>query len=623
MDTPKGTALIGGIGFLVLLALSSLGLSVSDRGILQSALLIGTLAVSVQVVYGMLGELSLGQGAIFGVGAYAYALVAQHSSTAVGAVSALCISVCIALAIGLLLGRVQGAYFAVITYAITVLMGTVASGTSAFGGSQGLTGVVSLPVIFASAVNTGPLIYTGIAFFAGVVLLYASWRSPIGLALEVTKADRRVARAMGINTRSAVATAMVVSSVPAALAGIAFAGTGLYVGPSVFGTYYIIIPLSILALGGVRSLLGALTGCLLEIGLPLVLNVNALTLQIASGVVLAVVVIGLPSGLNSLIGIALRKVVRSIPLRIRMLRSFRGLGVAANRSTLGADPATDESRGQQMQRSVDRHSNRIGSASLIGDKSLGRPDSGSLAAKDVTVKFGGLSAVEDATVTVERGEIIGLIGPNGAGKTTLVGAIAGSILLTSGTIEVDGDRLQGLPDYRRARRGVARTFQDVALIDSLSVRQSLLVAQDGGRFLQHGFKVPPLNGYAREAIADCGLESRLESKVAQLTNLERRILAVALALTTRPKFLLLDESTAGLSTQDRRTFIDVIRRNVVRRRLGVIVIEHDVEFVAEISDRIVAMSRGGVIAAGPAKEVLADDRVITSYLGRGWSHPRA
>jgi branched-chain amino acid transport system permease protein len=594
MDTRKPVALVTGLAVALIIVAAAFGLNVTNRSILGSALLIGTLAISLQMVFGLLGELSLGQCVLFGVGAYSYALVAMHGGGLVLAVLAGLIAPVIAGGImGLLLSTVQGAYFAVITYAIGVLLGVVAGGVAFVGGSEGLLGVPALPDLFPGSANSGTLLYTGGAFMISVVLLYFAWRSPVGLTLEVTRADRRVARSLGINTRAAVVAALMLSAIPAALAGIVFAGTGLYVGPSVFSFYYITIPLAIIALGGIRSLLGGLTGSIILIAIPLGLNIDPLTVQVVAGILLALVVIGLPLGLNTAV--------------LRLAR--RGVALVWRRRAGPADEAALAEAAAAVGRDM------AGPASPR-DAGAGRGEL--LEAKSVSVRFGGVHAVDGADLQVSAGEIVGLIGPNGAGKSTLVNALSGAVPCADGSVAILGRDVTSASDYRRARLGLARTFQDVALVQALTVRQNFAVAQTRGHFVRRGFWLPPLSAAAREAITGFGLAGTLDTKVSALTNLTRRVLVVALAMATGPRFLLLDEATAGLSGQDREEFSRVIRAAVAAHGIGVLVIEHDVEFVTQLCSRIVVMNEGAVIANGTPREVLSAPEVVASYLGRGW-----
>ena len=592
MDTRKSVAASGLLVLATAIIFSSTGFSPTTVGILSSALIIACLAVSVQMIYAMLGELSLGQSAIFGTAAFAYAVVTVNlHDPGLGILIGLLLALIMGAVIGGAVCNVTHAYFSVITYAISFLCGVIVRGSRELGGSEGLLGLDPLPTILTGFYNADILIYAGIAFLLSVTLLYFTWRSPIGLSLEAIRADRWLARSFGINTRLMVVVAYVLSAIPAGLAGVVFAGTGRYVGPTAFELYYVVIPIAVMALGGTRSLLGTLTGCLLLVAVPLWLSIGALESQILAGLALAIAVIVLPKGINDAL-------LRGVRLVVRRTGRWK---VGLPRRSEPAESSPIETT----------------------EPAFAAGPTAPLRASGVVVRFGGNTAVDSVDLQIAPGEIVGLIGPNGAGKTTLVNAITGLVPLAAGDVEVDGRLLTKVPAHGRARAGLARTFQTVALVEVLSVHQNFLIAQARGRVLRTGLRLPRLTAAAQEAVTLCGLGHLLDTKVSELTNLERRVLAVGLTLAANPKYILLDEPTAGLSPQDRVEFVRVVRRVVEHRGVGVLVIEHDVEFVTEIANRIVAMHQGKVIADGVPAVVLNDSAVVSSYLGGDWSRARA
>ncbi len=200
-------------------------------GVLASVLLMATIGISLQVVFGILGELSLGQCALFGIAAYAYALATVSGWPVWLAVIAGIVAACVAaLLLGIGLSRVRGAYFAVITYAIGVLLGAAVTASPFFGGSDGFLGVGELPSLFPAVPNGDALAYAAIGFLISFAIFFVAWRAVPGLTLEVVRSDRLVARSLGIKTSSTVLFVLFLSAIPAALAGVMFAGTGLYVG---------------------------------------------------------------------------------------------------------------------------------------------------------------------------------------------------------------------------------------------------------------------------------------------------------------------------------------------------------------------------------------------------------
>lgn len=231
--------------------------------------------------------------------------------------------------------------------------------------------------------------------------------------------------------------------------------------------------------------------------------------------------------------------------------------------------------------------------------------------KNISVRFGGLTAVNNVTLAVGTQDVVGLVGPNGAGKTTLFNAISGLVRPTSGEITFDGADVMRAPMYKRARMGIGRTFQVPQPMHELTVRQNLAVAQRFGTGSVDQKKIDEILEFTSLA----GKATRNAATELALTEL--KALEVAKALATNPKLLLLDEVFAGLETTGKRHFMSMLKNLHEKFSVGIIIIEHDIETISNLCQRVAVLNFGELIAEGTPEEVFRDPAVIKSYTGGG------
>jgi branched-chain amino acid transport system permease protein len=492
--------------WLVLLVVPPLaGALLGDGYLVHVVTLVGIYALlgaGYQLVFGQLGGLSLAQGALFGVGAYVTALLAPHLG-----VFALPLSVVAAGLVALVAGwptlRLQSHYFALATLALAALAGLVSlNWEQVTGGANGLIG-------FGRGLPRGVLLLALVWFCLIVVVVVQArlFSQTWGERARLVREAPLVAASRGIDAGRWRLAAFVIGGALAGGAGAAAACLNGVVSPETTGFPLMVLCLTLVVLGGSRHAMGAVLGAALAVCLPELLRDFQGAWLLAYAAASLLVILFAPDGLAAAID------------RLR--------GVAPTSPVAASMPE------------------RLPSA--IGGERLEVAGLGK--------RFGGVEALKDVSLSLRRGEIVGLIGPNGSGKTTLLNAISGFEPPDAGAIRLDGQAIDGWPAHSIARAGIGRSFQ----------------AHRGGDDL------------------------------------------VELAMG-RASFLLLDEPAAGLGERERDELAALLRRLREAGR-GVLIVDHDVDLLSRLCDRLVCLDRGAVVAAGMPDQVRADPRVRASFLG--------
>ena len=544
------------------------------------------LALGYQFIFGHAGALSLTQGTFFGVGAYVTAIlgtkygIGAHLTLPLAAAAPVLLAVLIAAPVL----RLESHYFALATLGIgqVMLLGAIAWEPFT-GGSNGISGVPGL-VMFGWAVPKG----LGIALFTWSLVAAAallSWRITRGLygaALHVARENPVAALSLGIDTARLRFVCFLLSAFYAGLAGALFAHTIRVVSPETLEFPVMVAALTIAVVGGRTHIAGAILGAWLVINLPEWFRGLDKYYLIAYGSALLLTIIVAPYGL---IGLLEQWRARWFPEAPSAMPAALPLPLRAGRESTGSEEL--------------------------------------LVVSGVVKSFGGVRAVDRVSLAVNRGELVGLIGPNGSGKTTLINLITGIYRADAGSIRLAGADITRAASHDIAASGIARTFQNINLVDEMTVLDNVAVARyrhDGGGFvasLEGGFADPAwriARGHAMHLLAALGVDDCAQRPAGDLAYGLKRRVEIARALALEPRLLLLDEPAAGLNETEQADLAQRLRE-VARTGLGILVIEHNMPFLMPLAQRMVCLDHGEVIAAGTPDEIRASPQVIEAYLG--------
>ena len=559
------------------------------------------LATSWSLLSGYAGYFSFGHGAFFGAGMYTTATLAASFKVPflwtlplAGMFSAL-----LALGIGAVVFRVRrlrGELFGLLTLAITFVLATIVLNTRIDGGPGVYLSGVPIPRFVGSP--TGTVYLLGLALAAlSVATAKLVAGSRLGLGLFAIHDDEDVAEVKGVPTFRYKLIAFALS---AGIAGAAGGIHAVYVSYVTVGeTFSITVPLYVVLmsiLGGARHWLGPMVGAVL-ITASLYLFTGGQTAVLGRAAValaLILVILLLPEGV--------------VPASLRGWRRLRGRSPAPDAAAV--DAAAPAAR-------IDRPAGEAGRPMVEASASPPPPAAADTAAVrglecvDVWRAFGGIEALRGVSLEVGRGEIVGLVGPNGSGKTTLINLVSGHYGADRGRIALGEATLTGRSAHEIARLGVSRTYQIPRPFANLSVLDNVALAATFG---------PAASGAgaaraeAREWLAFTGLGRRAAARPAELNLHERKFLELARALASRPGVILLDEVLSGLNPGEIASAVRLIRE-IRARGASILFVEHVMRAVLELSDRVVVLNEGEVIAAGDPREVLRDPRVVRVYLG--------
>ena len=570
------------------------------------------MVIGIQIYVGNTGVFSFGHIGFGAVAGYAFAILAiepddKHTripdapwgladmemgplpATAV----ALGITLVVAVVVGIGLGRSgarSGSVAAtVITLALLFFTHEVAKSWNLLTGGER----AGLAFGIGDTLQTRTPIY--LALFASIVLALVFARSSIGRLNHAAREDNLAARAMGINPVVQQTMALLLSvAVVSVAASLRVYEIGSLL-PEFFFFQYTLLTLVMLVVGGRNGVTGAL------LGVGVITAVRESARRLGSD---GYEVFGL--GLDGHLDWVFREGLPTVLLGLAMV----GFMIWRPNGVLD-DWEVDSWMWHRFTR-------RQPPTAAIGAPV---PEALDLSASGVTVEFGGFRALDGASIEVSNREIVGLIGPNGAGKTTLVNVMTGIVDPTRGQIHLGEMALTSEPSHQIARAGLVRTFQNLRLFSSLTVRENVEVAALVAAVHRNGSERSSVDAI----VAGSGLWDHRDRRAAELDYGNSRRLELARAAAAAPAFLLLDEPTSGMSDSESLAMVESVRRMAAAVGAGVLVIDHDLNFITGICDRVYCLDQGRVIASGTPAEVQADPAVQAAYLGlaaqQGEQHP--
>jgi branched-chain amino acid transport system permease protein len=548
--------------------------------ILIRAFFVAIAAITVDIVWGYCGTLTFGQSAFFGIGVYALAIIfTEYGFGSWQALLGIATAIIAAATVAALTGWLSfypgstPLYASIVSLVVPiVLVQILYSGGTFTGSSSGLVGFDTFDLEVENWFRLAGLSLAAVAMIALIIM-----RSDTGRLLKALRDNDERCTYLGVDTSRYRIIVLVLTAIVASLAGFGYAAFGGVAAPEnasfTFGTRLIIM----VALGGRGTIVGAVVG--------------ALGIEVASAYLSG----SLPYIWELIIGIALIAVILAFP---------DGLVGAAKQFTRGIRPPG--------------HGTTIVLRPIETAAIGGTESETAIEVKGVGKHFGSLSVLDGVEFTAKRSELLSLVGPNGAGKTTLIRCLSDGRERSAGFVAIAGHAIERLPPNRVVQFGLGRKFQAASIFEALTVAECLRVARTyrARPSLISTSTMLDLPQAAISVVERSGLSERLGEEARHLSHGLKQALELAMVLSLEPEVLLLDEPTAGLTRAERQAFADILTSLTARDRLCILLVEHDLDFVREISSRIIVLHQGRIALDGSVNEVVNSALVREIYTGQ-------
>ena len=612
--------LVGVAALAVTLALP-LAISNSAAVTVTAIMAFSMVGLSIGILTGLGGQLTLGQFAIAAIGAVISYYVSRHTgdfplALLYAGLGAGVISVMI----GLPALRIRGIMLTVTTlsFALATPAWLLAQPWMLGNGHD-----PGQPIVLGRALDTGKsYYYFALALLVVCVIIARNVRrGGFGRLLVAIRDNEDNARAFTVSASSVKLEGYVIAGFVAGIGGAVYGHSLSNVGPSAFPVSASVNVVVLTVIGGVSILAGPILGALYVIGIPAFLPLDSAGIA-ATQLGALLLILFLPGGLAGAI----------TPIRDRLVRRIGrlyGIEVTEPGPSPAAEPPVDEAPVNAAVASAAGASAAAEATRsrpwLLAEKAAGSASgrrSVLLDARHLRKRFGGVVAVDDVSLSVRAGETLGLIGPNGAGKTTTFELLGGFTRLDTGQVVFDNRDVTRLGPESRGRLGLIRSFQDAALFPTMSVTEAIKLAQER---LAPTRLLPSIAGvsfaertkerHAGELIDHMGLQAFRNKQIQELSTGTRRIVEIACLVALRPALLLLDEPSSGIAQRESEALGALLIELKGELGLTLVIIEHDIPLIMGISDRIIAMADGRIIANGTPQQVRTDPMVVEAYLG--------